>query len=133
MAIDLDEVTASYHRCRANDGFIDTFYDVFLSKSPEIAYKFRNTDFKRQKLMLRESLLMMLLFNLDADATREEAERLGIRHGRGGADIPPHMYRLWLDSLCEAVQIHDPEYQPDLDDMWRKAMQPGIDLIQSHY
>ena len=133
MFLDLDEVTASYHRCRVSEGFIDTFYDLFLSTSNEIADKFRNTDFKHQKLMLRESLLMMLLFNLDADATREELERLAERHSRSGADVPPSMYQLWLDSLCEAVQIHDPEYQPHLDDMWRNAMQPGIELIQSHY
>ena len=132
MFPDLDEVTASYHRCRASDGFIDTFYDVFLSKSPDVAEKFRHTNFPQQKLMLRESLLMMLLFNIDADATREELERLAKQHGPRGIDIPSHMYDLWLDALCEAVQRHDPEYQPELDDQWRRAMQAGIEVIRTN-
>jgi hypothetical protein len=43
MFPDLDPVTASYHRCRASVGFIDTFYAHFLAKSREVADKFRRT------------------------------------------------------------------------------------------
>ena len=68
-----DEVTASYHRCREDDRFIDTFYDIFLSKSPEIAKKFEHTDFRHQKLMLRESLLEMLFLEqgIEGSASRD--------------------------------------------------------------
>ena len=79
MLPDLDAVTASYHRCRASDHFIDTFYEHFLAKSREVAEKFRGTDFTRQKFMLRESLLMMLLFNHDEAGAVEELERLAER------------------------------------------------------
>lgn len=40
MLPDLDDVTASYHRCRASDRFIDTFYEHFLAKSREVAADF---------------------------------------------------------------------------------------------
>lgn len=129
----LDEVTASYHRCRASDGFLDTFYDRFLAKSPDVAEKFRNTDFSRQKLMLRESLLSMLTFNLGSEEARQDLLRLAERHSRRGVDIPPHMYDLWLDALCEAVAEHDPEYTRELGDLWRASMRAGIDLLVSKY
>ena len=133
MLPDLDAVTTSYHRCRTSDRFIDTFYEHFLAKSKEVAEKFRGTDFTRQKFMLRESLLMMLLFNHDEAGAVEELERLAERHSRRGVDIPPHLYNLWLDALCEAVETHDPKYEPTLNEKWRAAMRPGIELLVSKY
>jgi hypothetical protein len=38
----------------------DTFYNLFLSSSPDIAEKFQNTDFKRQKNILRESFFKII-------------------------------------------------------------------------
>jgi len=130
---DLDAVTASYHRCRASEGFVDTFYDHFLAKSEEVARKFEKTDFARQKLLLRESLLAMLLLNFHSADAREELDRLAERHSRRGLDIGPHLYELWLDALCEAVEKHDPKFTPELKDQWRAAMRPGIELLVSRY
>ena len=41
-------------------------------------------------------------------------------------DVPPEMYEMWLDSLCEAVGKHDPEYNDELEQQWREAMKPTI-------
>lgn len=133
MFTDLDAVTASYHRCRASAGFFDSFYQRFLATSPDVAAKFRHTDFKRQKLMLRESLISMLLFNQNVPSALEEVERLAERHSRRQVDIPPYMYELWLDSLCKTIAEHDPEFTPKLEAEWRAAMKPGIDLLISRY
>ena len=131
--LDLDAVTASYHRCRASDGFVDTFYEQFLSKSEEVVQRFQKTDFARQKLLLRESLLAMLLLNLNSADAREELDRLAERHSRRGLEIGPHLYELWLDALCEAVEKHDSKFTPELRDQWRAAMRPGIELLVSRY
>ncbi len=130
---DLDQVIESYHRCRANDAFFDAFYDFFLDKSPEIAAKFANTDFTNQKRMLRESILTMLCFNLESEGSREEIERLGRRHSYSQLDIKPEYYSMWLDSLCQCVALYDPDYTPQLENLWRGAMRKGIDLIISMY
>jgi hemoglobin-like flavoprotein len=131
--LSLDAVTASYHRCRASKGFVDTFYQHFLAKSEEVAQKFEKTDFARQKLLLRESLLAMLLLNLNSADARQELERLAERHSRRGLDIGPNLYELWLDALCEAVETHDPKYTPELREQWRAAMRPGIELLCTKY
>ncbi len=130
---DLDAVTASYHRCMHGEGFVDTFYELFLAKSSEVADKFRHTDFVHQKLMLRESLLMMLMFNHKRADVQDDMERLARRHSRSEVDIPPHLYEWWLDALCEAVQRHDPEFTDEVPGLWRSAMKPGIELIVSKY
>jgi len=119
-----DELTASYYRCRRDGKFIDTFYARFLSKSPEIAAKFANTDFRLQKLMLRQALLEMICFHRGLAGTHEEIARLG--HSHRELKIQPEMYSMWLDSLCEAIQTHDPEYTVELEQAWRAAMLKSI-------
>lgn len=124
MPKQLNDVTASYYRCRRDDGFLDTFYEVFLSKSELIAAKFANTDFRLQKLMLRQSLLEMICFDLGMEGTREEIDRLGVTHRE--MEISTAMYDMWLDALCEAVQKHDPEYSERLEELWRESMRRTI-------
>ncbi|QDV86198.1 globin [Planctomycetes bacterium TBK1r] len=129
----LDPVTASYHRCMHGGEFVDSFYETFMASSPEVASKFRHTDFPHQKLMLRESLLVMIMFSQGQSRVREEVEQLAVRHDRDHLDIPPPMYELWIDALCSAVEQHDPKFTPEVEQQWRDAMQPGIDLMKSHY
>jgi hypothetical protein len=100
MAEQADELTASYYRCRRDEHFLDTFYDGFLSKSPAIAQMFAQTDFKIQKLVLRQSLLEMLCFDRGMSGTREEIERLGLRHKE--FRVSPEMYAMWLDAVSIA-------------------------------
>ncbi len=119
-----NDVLASYYRCRRSDQFIDSFYELFLATSPAVAVKFQNTDFKLQKLMLRQSLLEMLCFDRGLDGTEEEIQRLGRRHRE--LDIAPEMYAMWLDSLCTAIEQHDPEFTAELEQKWRVAMQKSI-------
>jgi hemoglobin-like flavoprotein len=124
-----DRVIASYHRCRQSSGFVDTFYELFLATSPEIAAKFAHTDFARQKLMLRQSLFEMLNYYCGVESVRAGIEQLGKRHRQ--LEVRPEHYEMWLDSLCEAVAKHDFEYRDELGEMWREAMQPGIAMMLS--
>lgn len=121
------DVMASYHRCRRDPQFVDSFYELFLAMSPEIARMFGQTDFTIQKLMLRESLLELLCFDQGVSGTREEIERLGRRHQT--LEVKPEMYVMWLDALCAAIQKHDPDYTPELEQRWRAALQRGIDVM----
>ena len=129
MTEQMDAVVASYHRCRECDDFIDTFYDIFMAQSPAIARMFADTNFKIQKLMLRESLMEMLFFQQGIPGAADEIEKLARRHKE--LDVKPEMFALWLDSLCDAVERHDPEYTPEIALQWRQAMQKGIDAMQA--
>ena len=127
MTNDSHELTDSFHRCNRDGDFLDTFYECFLSKSPAIASMFAQTDFKLQKLMLRQSLLEMIGFDRELSGTREEIERLGHRHKELG--VTPEMYAMWLDALCDAIREHDPEYTVELEQHWRKAMRAPISKV----
>lgn len=126
-------VLASYQRCEGSGGFFDTFYDLFFVKSPEIPHKFANTDMEKQKQIVMSSVLWILRLRTGDPQARREVEKIGESHSQRGHGIPPELYELWLDTPCEAIERHDPEYTPDLEAKWREVMQEGIDLITSAY
>ena len=131
MMAESTDVMSSYYRCRKNRHFIDTFYELFIAKSPDIARMFEQTDFNLPRLMLRESLLEMLCCDRQIPGTQEEVERLGRHHCQ--LRVRPEMYVMWLDALCETVAKYDPEFSPELEQCWRQAMQKGINIMLAAY
>jgi hemoglobin-like flavoprotein len=127
------EVRASFERSEAAGDFADKFYAIFLNKSPEIALLFAQTDFERQRRLLRTTVYIMVTQDLDDPTARETLERIGRSHGRSELNIRPELYDLWLDSICETVKDLDPEWTPETERFWRERMAPGIALITSLY
>jgi hemoglobin-like flavoprotein len=128
MDSSFDQVVASYHRARESGQLFDTFYDIFLGKSPEIPPMFARTDFPHQKLMLRESILEMLVF-AQTGSGHAEITRLAERHRQ--LNVKPVHYELWLDALCEALAKHDLQFSSTLENLWRVAMRKGIDVMSA--
>ena len=133
MSVDYAAVEASYDRCLENDEFLDTFYEEFLAKSEEIPPLFANTDFRRQKQMIRMSVRMMVRLGAGEDGTKLAISKLGETHSRHHHNIRPELYGLWLDALCESITQYDPEYTPKLEQQWRDTMQAGIEMMISMY
>ena len=121
------ELTDSYYRCTRDDSFLDSFYDTFLSKSPAVADMFSMTEFRLQKLMLRQSLLEIICFHRGMSGTREEIERLGRRHRELG--VTSEMYTMWLDALCETIEKYDPDYSAELEQAWREAVLKAVETM----
>ena len=128
----VEAVQASFARFDSPE-FYDTVYDIFLAKSPEVRAVFANTDFKRQKVIIRTTVSLMVRFQLPDPRAQEVFEKVGKSHSREGYNIHPSLYGLWLDSLLESIQKHDPEASTDLADAWREYLKEGVDLIASHY
>lgn len=121
----------SLHRCNADPIFIDLFYEKFLASSDEVAEKFSNTNFKKQKQMLRKSLHLIVLSCGGQDEADVYLPEVAKRHGRKGLQIKPAMYELWLESLIETVQEIDPKYSAEVEQAWRETMRYGIDYMIS--
>lgn len=121
-----NQVLASYQRARQADEFFDTFYELFLRKSPEIPRMFARTNFPHQKMVLRESVLEMLLF-AEVGSGRSELERLARHHH--DLNVRPAHYEMWLEAFCDALSIHDPQFNAELAEQWRTTLRPGLDLM----
>ena len=133
-----EKVLATYdgslRRCNSSRGFLDRFYETFLASSPAVRMKFDGTDLVRQKRALRASLHLMVLA---AEDERNGPERylrgFAARHSRAQLDIGAELYDLWLDSILDAVRVHDPEFGPEVEKAWEAVMTVGIKYLLSHY
>lgn len=128
-----DEVLESYHRCEASSGLFDSFYDIFFAKSPGIPPKFASTDMEQQKQIVMASVLMALRLRTGDPVARQYVQEIAKSHSRRGHNINAELYELWPDALCEAIKMHDPRYTPQLEERWRQAMCPTIEVMISAY
>ena len=128
-----DEVVASFIRCESTGDLGERFYTIFLKASPEVAALFEHTDFVKQRKLLRGSIYTMVTRDPLDDTARRTLKRIGETHGRSGHNVPPRLYEVWLDSLCETVKGLDPEWTEELEKQWRIRMRAGIQFITAAY
>ena len=130
----LEVFDRSLRRCDALPYFLDIFYTKFLDSSPEVAKKFVNTDFVRQKRALRASLHHLLLAAQDHEKG-PDAYLAGVaeRHGAGQLEIGAELYDFWLDSLLATVKECDPEFSPEVEKAWEDVMMVGIQYLCRSY
>lgn len=129
--IDSDRVFQSYGRCCNNEQFFIDFYDRFMASSPAVRERFVNTDMPAQRHLLRNGVMQLVLHSRGMPPTKLRA--LGESHSRRHLDIDPQWYGLWLDALMETLHRHDPQFDDELEAIWRQTIQPGIDIIRNAY
>ena len=128
-----DAVRRSFNRCESHGEFGEVFYESFLNASQEIPRYFENTEFVRQRIVIRDSVKMMVEHDVAEPEMQVMLKRLGETHNRANRNIPPFLYELWLDSVCATVKLLDPEWDDDLDRLWRVRLRPGIQVITAAY
>jgi hemoglobin-like flavoprotein len=133
----LDTFNSSYERIvgpgvrlnsQSND-FFEDFYQRFIASSPEVATAFTNTDMEKQRSMLKKSLV----FLASASAGHESSPYLAQvarRHGSSEANIPSHLYDLWLNCLLDSVRRFDPQFNDDVELAWRLVLGHGITYMR---
>ncbi|MFL0806119.1 MAG: globin [Oceanobacter sp.] len=128
---DADKVFQSYGRSCNNMVFFEDFYSIFMAKSPDILNMFANTNMDAQRALLRSGILWLVMHARGMPDTKIKA--LGESHSRKNMNINPAYYSLWLDALLETLSRHDPEFTPELEQTWRRTLQPSIDIIAGMY
>ena len=132
-AVDHDAIQRtrdSLGRCANCETFLHRFYELFMGSSPKIAELFGNTDFERQKRMLRDSLYVMLVAaGTMKGPAHEELERLAKLHQDMG--VTPDMFTLWLEALIDAAREHDTHFSEELGNDWRASLSGPIELMKS--
>ena len=119
------------YRGDQGDAFFSTFYQLFIAASPEVERIFAQVDLARQKLMLQRSLYMAMDFASSRTET-EIIKKYALIHGPAQHNIPANLYVLWLDTLMQAVQQHDPKCNADVKLAWKLVLMPLI-LYMSQY
>jgi hemoglobin-like flavoprotein len=130
-----DTFLGSLRRCRASAGFLDAFYERFISSSEEIRDKFKNTDMQRQVRMLEDSLFVVAnaVQGEEGSPARGDLPRIAARHSRHDLDIRPELYDIFLDCLMATVRTHDTQFSAEVEAAWRETMAFGIDYMRARY
>ena len=84
-----EEVKRSFARCEAAGDFAETFYTTFMNASPAIAPFFAQTEFGRQRQLLRDSVYLMVTQDVSDPEMRALLDKLGNLHSRAGRNIAP--------------------------------------------
>lgn len=131
----LSTFRSSVNRCVADEAFLQDFYDRFMASSDEVRAKFSGTDMPTQKRALADSLFVLAVAvqGQSTSPSWKQMGRIAQRHSRGGMDIRPELYDLWLDCLMQAVAGHDPQYSPEIDAAWRSVLGEGIAFLRSRH
>ena len=129
----LEAYVGSLTRCLGIPAFLDRFYEIFLASSPEVAEKFKDTNFARQKVALGQSLYLMVMAAEGGDAAVAYLDRIAERHRRDALDIRPELYEFWLDALVATARELDSEFDDETEAVWREMIRPGIEIMQARY
>jgi hemoglobin-like flavoprotein len=113
-------------------GFFDTFYDKFISCSPEAKEKFKHTDLLVQKEVLEKSLAYMSRFAV-VQRTDDYVQSLATKHSKRDKDVQAHLYDVWLTCLIDTVKEHDREFDDDVELAWRINLAAGITYMKFKY
>lgn len=134
VADDYSDLHQSYGRCNANGPFIERFYDVFLDSHPDVRRAFANTDFDRQRRLLRRTLTSAIMYAAGSGSVEREIAAMAEIHSRKGrAPVQPHLYGYWLDSLITVIREFDPECDFQLERRWREALNKIVDHFTGVY
>ena len=123
----------SLDRCMGKPGFFDHFYALFLASSEEVAEKFKDTDFQKQKRVLKASIHIMTLIDDASPEVHAHLERIARIHSRNELNIRPEFYDLWLDCLIQTAKEFDALFTRETEEVWRRVMEPGIKFMRSRY
>jgi hemoglobin-like flavoprotein len=131
----VDLFVASLKRGLASPGFMESFYEGFVSSSPEVREKFRNTDLQRQARMLSDSLyaLAVAVQGPVGSPAWRDMPRLAERHSRKDLAIPPALYDHWLACLLDTARRYDPQFTPETEAAWRSTLSVGIEYMKARY
>ena len=126
----------SFERCLKNartPGFLNRFYEIFITSSVEVAQKFLKTNFENQVQALKASLYCLMMASGGNTDSLSQLQEIATLHDRDHLNIRPELYELWLNCLLEAVWEFDDHFDPETEQAWRNVLGFGIDYMKSRY
>lgn len=133
MSLSEELSSTKYSLMRAlleNHDFFHEFYDTFFASSPQIPAMFANTDFRKQRELLRQGIELMIWFAEGDKSARERLLQIAVIHRR--FRLTAELYDFWRDSLIKTLAKNDPEFNPALQAAWHTVLSRGIDFFMEH-
>lgn len=124
------EVRQSYQRCRSEDAFLERFLARFLSADRRVAATLGRYPQARQKVILDQSVRAAIQQQASGPGAADGIHRVVQVHSpHGDVPIDPALYPMWVESLIATVKDTDPEWVDALEQKWRAAIAPAVDVL----
>lgn len=95
---------------------------------------FENTDFVKQKRLLRTSISWVIMFSdVEDSIAKSGLKRIRQTHSKHNLNIPPHFYGYWKTSLLETIKHCDAKVNAAVMKSWAKSFDNAIEYIASGY
>jgi hemoglobin-like flavoprotein len=127
--LDVNLIQSTYSMIKAqSDDFAESFYQILFDNYPNVKPLFLQTDMKKQKDKLMESLDLVLVNVHNIKAFKSILIDLGKRHVKYGAVLTD--YPLVGDALLQALEKHLGEaWNPNVKHAWTLAYQSIADTM----
>jgi hemoglobin-like flavoprotein len=127
--LDVKLIQSTYSMVKPQaDDFAESFYQILFDNYPNVKPLFLETDMKKQKDKLMESLDLVLVNVHNIKAFKSILIDLGKRHVKYGAVLTD--YPLVGDALLQALEKHLGEaWNPDVKHAWTLAYQSIADTM----
>jgi len=122
----------SLERCLARADFLESFYARFLGSSEEVRAKFANTDFSKQRRILRGSLFLMSRAAMGLEDGQEHLAAVAKTHSKDHLNIPARHYDLWLEALIETAREYEKSFDAELEHSWRRVLGLAVSIVRDH-
>jgi hemoglobin-like flavoprotein len=110
-----------------------TFYDIFLTRYPELQKHFADVNMQRQAVVLAMALLMIEQYDTYRyPAIAKYLRELGSQHQR--RQIPVQHFPRFRDAMLEALaQHHGSSWNEPLGHQWRQAIDRAASVMLEGY
>lgn len=130
-------VQQSFGRCLVatpgGKSFLDAFYEDFIAADPRIKPLFARTNMTKQKSLLREGLVKLMMFAGGAESAKASIANLAVDHNRSNLNIDPSLYQVWLRSLLGCVKKYDQRFDDSTGAAWTEVLELGIRVMKEAY
>lgn len=111
----------------------DGFYESFLIEFPAMQKYFKETDFKRQGIMLTLALSVIeRYYTKRTHVCHAYLRELGKSHK--GRHIPASEYEHWIKAMFGSLQkFHGDDWSQLLETQWREALDLAVSVMISAY
>lgn len=125
----LMQVTESFRRCLESPDFFACFYELLLSRSPDLKPVFKSVDVEAQEVVMRKGVTAMIMHAAGVRAATASLEQIGKSSSKDKLGIQPGQVTVWTDTLIETIRAFDPRFNADLQNAWKKVLDQGMEKM----
>ncbi len=133
LVLEYSDLKSSLARAKEEGDFYHLFYGILLSSSAKVKQRFIYSDLGALRTSFQSTFEDIFEYAIGQQQSSSKMDMLRLSHSKNYIGIEPGLYRHWVDSLLRTLEVLDPEYNPDLEQSWRLALNKVVNYMAAGY